>query len=204
MMNISTNDTLTIAVIESSDSPLVLLDGHFNVIAASKTFGQTFHVDPVSIRGSLLFSVSAGAWDVPQLRSLLDASLLSFAKSDDQEMIFAGEGKNLGLLVNAHQLDHANAEQIRILLSLSVVTEAGQSLVLAEQNEKLKGALREKDILLLELQHRIANSLQIIASVINFPERIDYDRHPPPIRSAAQNVQFPARRRYTGVGGSAT
>src|SRR3546814_2575945 len=51
-------------------------------------------------------------------------------------------------------------EQIRLLLSISDVTDARSS-------EKLKDdLLREKAILLQELQHRVANSLQIIASVL--------------------------------------
>src|SRR3546814_1472945 len=51
-------------------------------------------------------------------------------------------------------------EQIRLLLSISDVTDARSS-------EKLKDdLLREKAILLQELQHLVANSLQIIASVL--------------------------------------
>src|SRR3546814_15270992 len=64
------------------------------------------------------------------------------------------------LVLNAQKLEYGDAEQVRLLLTISDVTEARIS-------EKLKDdLLREKAILLQEIQHRVANSLQIIASVL--------------------------------------
>src|SRR3546814_14996176 len=64
------------------------------------------------------------------------------------------------LVLNAQKLDYGDTEQVRLLLTISDVTEARIS-------EKLKDdLLREKAILLQELQHRVANSLQNIASVL--------------------------------------
>src|SRR3546814_14645476 len=64
------------------------------------------------------------------------------------------------LVLNAQKLDYGDTEQVRLLLTISDVTEARIS-------EKLKDdLLREKAIPLQELQHRVANSLQIIASVL--------------------------------------
>jgi two-component sensor histidine kinase len=64
------------------------------------------------------------------------------------------------LVLHAHKLDYGDAEHVRMILSISDMTEARRS-------DKLKDDLvREKAILLQELQHRVANSLQIIASVL--------------------------------------
>lgn len=64
------------------------------------------------------------------------------------------------LVLNAHQLDYEDKVRVRLLLAVADVTEA-------RANEKLKDDLiREKAVLLREVQHRIANSLQIIASVL--------------------------------------
>ena len=64
------------------------------------------------------------------------------------------------LVINARKLDHFDADNVRLVLSAADVTDARIS-------EKLKDdLLREKAILLQELQHRVANSLQIIASVL--------------------------------------
>lgn len=78
------------------------------------------------------------------------------------------EGReNRSLIVNAHKLDYTGGTDARLILAVSDVTDARAA-------EKLKNdLLRDKDILLKdkavllqELQHRVANSLQIIASVL--------------------------------------
>lgn len=62
------------------------------------------------------------------------------------------------MIVNAQKLEYAG--DIRLILSIADITDARSA-------EKLTAALlQEKDILLQELHHRVANSLQIIASVL--------------------------------------
>jgi two-component sensor histidine kinase len=64
------------------------------------------------------------------------------------------------LVLNARKLDYGSTQPIRLLLAVSDVTDV-------RAGEKLKDELlREKAILLQEVQHRVANSLQIIASVL--------------------------------------
>jgi two-component sensor histidine kinase len=66
----------------------------------------------------------------------------------------------LRLLINAHTLDYFEAESVRVFLAITDVTS--QRLA-----DKVRDDLvREKQLLLHEIQHRIANSLQIIASVL--------------------------------------
>jgi two-component sensor histidine kinase len=63
-------------------------------------------------------------------------------------------------VLNAHKVDYFDADQVRIVLAVTDVTAARLA-------EKIREDLvREKEILLQELQHRVANSLQIIAAVL--------------------------------------
>jgi two-component sensor histidine kinase len=63
-------------------------------------------------------------------------------------------------VIKAHLLDYADPTNARLLMSVSDVTDARLA-------ERLKDdLLREKAVLFQELQHRVANSLQIIASVL--------------------------------------
>ena len=153
--------SLGLAVIGSSTAPLVLLDGDLRVIAASTSFFKTFDIDPAGAAGQSLFSLGDGEWNLPRLRSLLTATLSGAADVEFYEMDLRSE--RLGarsLLLNAHLLNYGDGSQVRVLLGVSDVTDA-------RANEKLKDdLLREKAILLQEVQHRVANSLQIIASVI--------------------------------------
>ena len=64
------------------------------------------------------------------------------------------------LVINAHKLDYGDGVPSRLLVTVLDVTDARVA-------DKLKDdLLREKDVLLQELQHRVANSLQIVASVL--------------------------------------
>ncbi|MGZ9098995.1 MAG: sensor histidine kinase [Brevundimonas sp.] len=153
--------SLAMAVVGSSTAPLLLLDGDLNIIAASASFFTTFDIDPAGAAGESLFSLGGGEWNLPRLRSLLTATLSGAADVEAYEMDLRSE--RLGarsLLLNAHLLNFGDGSQVRVLLGVSDVTDA-------RANEKLKDdLLREKAILLQEVQHRVANSLQIIASVI--------------------------------------
>lgn len=153
--------SLALAVVASSTSPLVLLDGEFSVIAASASFFKTFDIDAASTPGQSLFALGGGEWNLPRLRSLLTATVSGAADVDAYEMELPSRRLGLRcLLLNAHLLTWGDGSQTRILLGVADVTDA-------RANEKLKDdLLREKALLLQEVQHRVANSLQIIASVI--------------------------------------
>jgi two-component sensor histidine kinase len=154
-------DSLALAVIASSNAPVLLLDGALTVVAASDSFCAAFHIDPDRAAGRPLAALGDGEWNVPQLGSLLKATAAGFAEIDAYEMDLKRPGKvSRRLVVNARKLDYFDADNIRLVVSAADVTDARVS-------EKLKDdLLREKAILLQELQHRVANSLQIIASVL--------------------------------------
>jgi two-component sensor histidine kinase len=154
-------DSLALALVASSDAPILLLDGALSVIAASASFVNAFQIDPAIIETKSLFALGSGEWDVPQLRSLLRATLSGAAEAKAFEMDLKPAGREpRRLVITAHQLDYGDPENVRLLLAVSDVTDARLA-------ERLKDdLLREKAVLFQELQHRVANSLQIIASVL--------------------------------------
>ena len=150
---------LGLALLACSNAPALLLNGEMGVIGASESFYLAFPLKPQNVAGHSLFELGAGEWDVPQLRSLMNATLGGYARIEAYEMDF-GSGTPRRLVLNARKLDYGSADQTLLLLTITDVTEARIS-------EKLKDdLLREKAILLQEIQHRVANSLQIIASVL--------------------------------------
>jgi len=98
---------------------------------------------------------------MPPLDALLRATGSGTAQVDGYEMDLERQGQGLpALVLDAHKLDYGNSDGVRLLLSIADVTGARVA-------EKIKDDLvRETSILLQELQHRVANSLQIIASVL--------------------------------------
>lgn len=158
------NETVTslaMAILESSKAPLLLLDDEVVVIGASTSFCNTFNVDPATISNRRLADVGAGEWDVAQLHSLLLATIAGAAEIDAYEMDLVREGRPAcRLILSAHKLDYFDTEKVRVVLAATDVTATR----LAEQQKD--DLVREKQILFQELQHRVANSLQIIASVL--------------------------------------
>lgn len=69
----------TLAVINSSFTPLLLLDGELNVIAASASFCEAFGIDGATAADRPLANLGAGAWNVRQLASLLKATASGLA-----------------------------------------------------------------------------------------------------------------------------
>jgi len=153
--------SLALAVIASSTAPLLLLDGELTLIAASTSFCQSFQVDPASVAGRGLRELGSGEWAVPQFVSLLKATAAGYAEVEGYEIDLNRAGyESRRLVLNAKKLDYGNTDDVRLLVSVSDVTDARIA-------EKLKDEmLKEKAVLLQELQHRVANSLQIIASVL--------------------------------------
>ena len=154
-------DNMSIALISSSFAPLVLLKEDLTVIAASNSFCQAFDLDRAAVNGRPLTELGEGEWNVRQLNSLLKATVAGNAAIDVYEMDLVRGGKDtLRLLINAHTLDYFEAESIRVVLAVTDVTAKRLA-------EKVKDDLvRDKQLLLQEIQHRVANSLQIIASVL--------------------------------------
>ncbi|CAL1692846.1 hypothetical protein MMB232_03029 [Brevundimonas subvibrioides] len=153
--------SLALAVVGSSTAPLLLLDQALKVIAASTSFCAAFDIDPDRIVGRFLGEIGTGEWNKPQLRVLLEATADGNAAIAAYEMDLKGMKAGVRrLVINAQRLNYSDADPVRLLMTIEDVTAA-------REGEKQKDdLLREKAILLQELQHRVANSLQIIASVI--------------------------------------
>ena len=148
-------------MLAASAAPLVLLDHELRVVGLSGSFSRGFQIDPDAAAGCAFLTMGYGEWDVPQLRTLLELTVSGSTEIDAYEMdLSRGDEEPRALVLNARRMEYPAGAPPLLLLTVADVTDARVS-------EKLKDDLvREKTILLQEVQHRVANSLQIIASVI--------------------------------------
>ena len=155
------SSSLGIALVVSSAAPLLLLNKQLVIQAASGSFCRSFSLDPATVVGTELFALGNGEWDIRQLRSLLQATASGRAAIDAYEIdLIRADQPPRRLVLNAHVLDHTGEEALRLVLSIFDATEER-----AAEREK-DALIREKNVLLQELHHRVANSLQIIASIM--------------------------------------
>ncbi len=155
-----TAESLALALVRASRAPVLLINADLRVVGASDSFCTTFGFASGGVAGRDLTKLGAGEWGVPQLRSLLRSTFARTANIDAYEMNLVRSGHPTAcIIINAHLLDY-DGDAALIVLTVSDVTSARLA-------ERIKDDLiKEKQVLLLELQHRVANSLQIIASVL--------------------------------------
>jgi chemotaxis protein methyltransferase CheR len=166
--NVEDAQTLAQAIVNTIPEPFLVLDDRFLVLAASRSFYQTFKVDPEQTQGSLLYALGDGQWDIPALRLLLETIIPEKTAMDGFEVNY--DFPNIGhrtMLLNARKVIYDHSKAITILLAFTDITARR---VIEREKEELLGRteelLRQKDVLLREMEHRVANSLQIIASIL--------------------------------------
>jgi chemotaxis protein methyltransferase CheR len=153
--------TLAHAIVDTVRDPLVVLDHDLRVIAASRSFYQTFRFARDDVRGHLLYEIDGGQWDIPELRELLGSISSGQSSVEGYEVVreFPAIGHRI-MLLNARKVFYEKGTHSTVLLAFEDITTRR---AIERQVAEL---LREKDMLLEEMQHRVANSLQIIASIL--------------------------------------
>ena len=148
-------------IVDTVREPVLVLDNELRVIAASRSFYSAFKVRPNDTQGRLLYALGDGQWDIPKLRVLLENIIPEHGVMEGYEV--EHEFPDLGqrtMCLNARQVFYKGGANRTILLGIEDVT---RQRVLEREKDEL---LRQKDMLFEELQHRVSNSLQIIASII--------------------------------------
>jgi two-component sensor histidine kinase len=148
------------AMVDTVREPLIVLDKDLRVVAASRSFYEKFSADPDDTQGKHFYELGDGEWDIPKLRLLLEKVIPYQDAMDEYEVEhdFLRIGRRV-MLLNARIVRYEKAHT-NILLGIEDVT------VERDLEREKDDLLRQKEVLLDEVQHRVANSLQIIASII--------------------------------------
>jgi two-component sensor histidine kinase len=153
--------TLAQGIVDTVREPVLVLDKDLRVITASRSFYSGFKVSPKDTQGQLLYALGDGQWDIPKLRVLLEKIIPEKGVMEGYEV--EHEFPNLGqrtMCLNARQVFYEGSANTTILLGMEDITDRRN---LEREKDEL---LLQKEVLFEELQHRVANSLQIIASIL--------------------------------------
>ena len=161
LATVAHGQTLAEAIVDTVREPLVVLDHDLRVIAASRSFYRTFAVAPQDTQGRRLYELGDGQWNIPALRTVLEEIIPRHRSVEAYEVEheFPTIGRRV-MLLNARQVLGEDGSSTALLLAIEDVTQRRDA-------EREKDELvRQKEVLLQEMQHRVANSLQIIASIL--------------------------------------
>ena len=159
---------LALAIVDTLPEPFLVLDDSLHLLAGSRCFYEVFGEDSARARGRSLFDLSDGEWDIPGLRQLLTSVVPQHTAVEgfEFEQSFANLGKRT-IQLNALPIRDESGESRMVLLAIKDITERRvaeqEKQRLLEHTEEL---LEQQKTLLREMRHRIANSLQIIASIL--------------------------------------
>lgn len=159
--NIRDGITLAHAIVDTVRNPLLVLDENLLIIAASRSFYQTFRLVRQDVVGHLLYEIDGGQWNLPELRDILEEISKNHAPIEGYEVdrVFPVIGRR-SMLLNARKIFYETGTHATVLLAFEDISGR------REVERQIQDLLREKDMLLEEMQHRVANSLQIIASIL--------------------------------------
>jgi two-component sensor histidine kinase len=156
------------ALITTSALPLLLLDGDRRVVSASRSFCSAFDILTDGVDGLRVDELGGGAWNIPELNGLLEAAIAGQGDAGPFETdLLRPDYPPRRLVMHVQKVDYDGGADVRVLMAIDDVTEtrSADSQIATLMIEK-DGLLRERAVLLQEMQHRIANSLQIIAGIL--------------------------------------
>jgi chemotaxis protein methyltransferase CheR len=159
---------LALAIVDTLPEPFLVLDETLHLLAGSRCFYEVFGEDSTTAHGRSLFELSGRQWDIPGLRQLLAAVVDDRTTIDsfEFERDFAKLGRRT-LHLNALPIRDESGAGRMVLVAIKDITERRvaeqEKQQLLEHTEEL---LEQQRTLLREMRHRIANSLQIIASIL--------------------------------------
>jgi two-component sensor histidine kinase len=159
---------LALAIVDTVREPLLVLDKDLRVLAASRSFYLTFEVTQDETEDRPLCELGDRQWDIPGLRMHLETIVPEHDVMDAYEV--DREFPKIGhrtMLLNARKVFYQGNSQPTMLLGIEDIT-ARRALEREREDllRKQQALVIEKDVLLKELEHRVGNSLQIIAAII--------------------------------------
>jgi two-component sensor histidine kinase len=149
------------AIVDTVREPLLVLDADLRVVVASRSFDLTFQLKRENTEGRRIYEVDGGMWNIPELQLLLEGIIPEHGTMDgfEVERDFPRIGHR-SMLLNARKVFYDESGHTTILLSFEDDTQRRGA------QRALEKLLAQKETLLAEMSHRVANSLQIIASIL--------------------------------------
>ena len=153
-------------LVETIREGILVLEPDLTIRFANRSFCQTFAVAPERTVGRKLYEIGNGQWDIPQLRTSIEAifSGRKTIEAFEVEYVLPSIGRRV-MVLNARKVYRPGSETRQILLVIADVTERARL-------EREHAAAHERiGMLLQELTHRVKNSLQFIAAMVMIEAR---------------------------------
>ncbi len=112
------------SIIATIREPLIILDDKLRILTANGSFYEMFSLTPPETQGKLIYELSNGQWNIPQLRELLEDILPknTIFENFEVEHEFPGIGRRI-LLLNARRVHNGSLKSRKVLLAIEDITD---------------------------------------------------------------------------------
>lgn len=165
-MSFDDENALAQAIVDTIREPLLVLDKDLRVVTANRSFYLTFGMNRQDVQSRPVYALGDGQWNIPELRLLLEnvAPEQTVMEAFEVDLEFSGLGRRT-MLLNARKVFYEDNFNTTILLAIEDITER------RARERALNEIMEQKEVFLQEMEHRVANSLQIIASILLIKSR---------------------------------
>ena len=173
LQNLAEAQTLALAVFDTIIDPFIVLDDQIRLVAASRSFYDTFDVEAESARGQSFYTLCGGAWGAPALRELLETQIPGTKEVDGYELsiTFAELGERIFVLNARLVASPGDGGQMTLVVMKDITARRHIEIEKEALLVETQTLLRQQRMLMDEMQHRVSNSLQIIASILMLKAR---------------------------------
>jgi len=158
--------------------PLLVLDSTLRIHTASRSFYQTFQVNPIVTEGRFLYQIGEGEWDIPELRALLEDIVPNESVFENFEV--TKEFPSLGLRamsLNARKLQRESNSSGLILLAIDDITDRKRKEgVLTHSNaaaQRPRGRLENIDQEIVDVQSNFEEIIGNSAAIRQVTEQVE-------------------------------
>ncbi len=146
----------TESIVETIRGPLIVLASDLKVIAANRSFYETFQTAPLETEGRSIFDVGDHQWDIPVLRKLIEEIIPQNTHFNNFEVdcTFPHIGRKR-MLLNARRIFREDKGTDRILLAFEDITDqkqAEEALKFSEKRYRRLFETAQDGILILDAQ----------------------------------------------------
>jgi two-component sensor histidine kinase len=167
--SLETSQALAYAVMDSAPDPLAVLDERHCLLTASQTFFDLFGLNRDLSEGRPIYSLGEGQLDRPDIRlflSMVSGDCVVAPDVIEVEQSFP-TGRRRVMALFARRLGRGDEGRSTLVLTFTDITirqelEQGRTALLLQTSRRL----RDKDIQLREVQHRIGNNIQMLAAIL--------------------------------------